>query len=174
MEAIDPSIHNLLDKYLKNQCNKEEILKVISIMNDPSKRLLVMNYMDEEWKDLKSVNSLEKNHTNELMRKINHYMRKTCHLESDKKGKIIWRYGHKGLPPASIDAIQVDQKKAIISIETSRSDSIAWKAGGKIIGTGNQFNIKNIPADFNYVRAEIYGASHSVVCTQPFIIKKLK
>lgn len=77
--------------------------------------------------------------------------------------------GHDGAQPPVIESIKVN--RGIIGINSAKHDSIAWINNGKTIKRGNKFRIKDTGEEINYIRAEIYGADYSVVCTQPFFIK---
>jgi hypothetical protein len=73
--------------------------------------------------------------------------------------------------PPVIKSINVDQRKGKIRIIASGSDSIAWISEGKKIMRGKQFRLKKPFEHLPYVRAELYGADETIVCTQPFIFK---
>jgi hypothetical protein len=79
--------------------------------------------------------------------------------------------GHNGPLPPVIKSIQVNHKKGVINIEASGQDSIIWVTGGKKICRGAQLTVKRLPANSKYIRAELYGAGNSIVCTQPFMIQ---
>lgn len=80
--------------------------------------------------------------------------------------------GHKGVQAPVINSININKKRGIIKIEASVYDSIVWISNGKKIHKGRHCNIKKLPADGQYVRAELYGAENSIVCTQPFMVEK--
>ncbi len=82
--------------------------------------------------------------------------------------------GHDGSVPPKIESININQRKAKIEINATKHDSIVWIADGEKICKGNKVLLNNLNKEINYVRAEVYGAGNSVVCTQPFIVKKSK
>jgi len=79
--------------------------------------------------------------------------------------------GHKGVLAPAINSININKKRGIIKIKATGYRSIEWISNGKKIKKGSHFNIKRLPANGKYVRAELYGAGNSIVCTQPFFIK---
>lgn len=79
--------------------------------------------------------------------------------------------GTEGLQPPVIKSIEVDQEKGTIRIESHGQNLIVWISNGMEIGRGAKFSVKKLPVNSSYVRAELYGAGNSVVCTQPFFIK---
>lgn len=80
--------------------------------------------------------------------------------------------GQKGLQYPAIESIDVDCKKGTITVKATATDSILWICEGKKIGKGAQFWLQALPIKNTYVRAELYGAGQSLVCTQPFFIKR--
>jgi hypothetical protein len=80
--------------------------------------------------------------------------------------------GYNELLTPVIESVKVSQRKRKIEINASKCDSIVWISGGTKIGRGNRFVLKRSRGGLNYVRAELYGADDSVVCTQPFFIEK--
>ncbi len=78
---------------------------------------------------------------------------------------------HDGPQPPVISSIAVNQKKGKITIGASRYKSIVWIYNGKEIKKGRLFRLRNLPGNNTYIRAELYGAGNTVVCTQPFFIK---
>jgi hypothetical protein len=91
-----------------------------------------------------------------------------------EKGIFYFVYapeGHNGTQVPIIKSIKVNQRRGEIMINASKQDSIVWISDGKRICRGNQLLLKELPKTSNYVRAELYGAEFSIVCTQPFIIK---
>jgi hypothetical protein len=79
--------------------------------------------------------------------------------------------GHNGPQPPVINSIQINSKRGIIDIEASGQDSIIWIANGIKVGNGSHFCIKKLPENSKYIRAELFGAGNSIVCTQPFLMK---
>jgi len=79
--------------------------------------------------------------------------------------------GHKGLLAPAINSIEVNPKSGKIKIDASGYDSIVWVSCGIKVHRGSRLNVKKLPADGKYVRAELYGAGNSIVCTQPFFIR---
>jgi transmembrane sensor len=61
----------LLNNYINNRCSEAEINEVISIVNDPEKRLLINNYMSEMWSDFNTDAELDTEHSDKLLSKIN-------------------------------------------------------------------------------------------------------
>ncbi len=80
--------------------------------------------------------------------------------------------GQDGPAPPVIRKIKVNQRRGKIEIEASGQDSIVWISGGERLTRGNEFSFRKVQKEINYVRAEVHGKEFSVVCTQPFIIKK--
>ncbi len=79
--------------------------------------------------------------------------------------------GHKGPPPPTIKAITIRDK--VISITATATDSILWICSGQRLHKGGEFHLKKMPENGSYIRAELHGAGQSIVCTQPFIIKRM-
>lgn len=69
-----------------------------------------------------------------------------------------------------INSISVNQRRGKIEINASECDSIIWLSGGRIINKGSQFSLRSQTESISYVRAELFGAGNSIVCTQPFYI----
>jgi hypothetical protein len=79
--------------------------------------------------------------------------------------------GQNGPQPPVIKSIHVNRRKGKIRIISSGSDSIAWISEGRKIMHGEQFRLKKPFERIRYIRAELYGADETIVCTQPFIFE---
>lgn len=88
-----------------------------------------------------------------------------------EEGRFYYVYapsGHKGANPPLINSVEVNPKKAIITIHATGYDSIHWISGGRVVYKGNALQLNDANDIQGYVRAELFGPDNSIAGTQPF------